>query len=542
MFEFKRLNFYLVFFAVIGSTALLNAGDFDVQEVAVQEAQEGSLIKDSEQCDQEKVEATTTDDEFGLKKKREEVQRNKKKKSKSFDLQDLALAGGGLVVGAVVFGALNNMLSRGDQYFRPTPDSRLLRRGDIFRYVTGVEEDAFGAVDRFTKKDDGFYYINDGVSREFQCGRIFLATVTKCNEVVKRVAKRKNGSFNIIYLNVGPEVSLRYFADVAALQANPLNQDAVFQVASRFNSLENFCVYGRYVNGSLTDFSYKPAWMGRSTPCRGFTPFSDNCRGVQGEEAAFSAAPGGIFRMYGSGCINLLQEIDPESKLFNPFCPVVPGGFAIDQNLGLFRKDGWQNNLMICFHEGIEVVAGLEIYNGSSWSSRADNYSELAQPRQIIHQVPVSAFNFINDNQGNRVSKDATMVATQLLNATYRGTLLAAVARGKRKIFLTMVGGGVFYNKFEWISEAIYNCQDLIKDYGLQVYLVAWGNKDLNSWIDSGCQKLQCMASQILYLSGNSFELRDNASKSVEYQCNVTDQNAFNDANVNFEAFLRNKF
>jgi len=47
---------------------------------------------------------------------------------------------------------------------------------------------------------------------------------------------------------------------------------------------------------------------------------------------------------------------------------------------------------------------------------------------------------------------------------------------GKNKLYLTLIGGGVFGNEHSWITEAIYSCQDIIKQSGLEIYLIIYAD------------------------------------------------------------------
>jgi hypothetical protein len=61
-------------------------------------------------------------------------------------------------------------------------------------------------------------------------------------------------------------------------------------------------------------------------------------------------------------------------------------------------------------------------------------------------------------------------LAKSILKATYKITLLTGVKLGIKDIYLTQIGGGVFGNKMEWISEAIQEALDLVKYHDINVY------------------------------------------------------------------------
>jgi len=70
--------------------------------------------------------------------------------------------------------------------------------------------------------------------------------------------------------------------------------------------------------------------------------------------------------------------------------------------------------------------------------------------------------------------------ARLVLDASYEATLLTALQTGIRhnfadgsgKVFLTLVGGGVFGNSRDWIIPAIVRAMNLVSDQRLQVHLV----------------------------------------------------------------------
>ena len=67
-----------------------------------------------------------------------------------------------------------------------------------------------------------------------------------------------------------------------------------------------------------------------------------------------------------------------------------------------------------------------------------------------------------------------------ILEAAYEATICAGVLnslRGKsNKIYLTLLGGGVFGNKPEWITKAIFRALTLYKMKDIQVFIVSYGH------------------------------------------------------------------
>lgn len=73
-------------------------------------------------------------------------------------------------------------------------------------------------------------------------------------------------------------------------------------------------------------------------------------------------------------------------------------------------------------------------------------------------------------------------VARIVLEAAYEGTLSAAVSAmhrhggkgGSNRVYLTLVGGGVFMNPIQWICDAMFNALLKYRGIGLQVFVVVF--------------------------------------------------------------------
>ena len=113
----------------------------------------------------------------------------------------------------------------------------------------------------------------------------------------------------------------------------------------------------------------------------------------------------------------------------------------------------------------------------------------------LHHDVDVTA---VGSLQGQRVSQaycaalpvnynhgtDPAMWASfarLVLEAAYEATVHAAVVNanrvgGSHRVYLTLVGGGVFGNRRDWILGAIRRALDLVRGQALEVWLVSYGS------------------------------------------------------------------
>lgn len=272
----------------------------------------------------------------------------------------------------------------------------------------------------------------------------------------------------------------RHFTDIGALQASPENKHAVFQIASRFHCLEGGCEnrYNQFISGNAMGIIGSHA--------------------VQGEEAAISAAPGLIWRMYYQEQADIVKTLG---------LTITDGGMitysdatnqAKMEEIKTTLKIGPTGNERIHWHDpdinalveqcavgvhiDVQVTSGL---SNSTWHTiekrkhnKNDSNTLCDDPTQLITQVFCASLDL---GTHSRFSTNDPVVNTAccrlLLKANYEATLLAAVAHRKKKVFLTLLGGGAFKNKKEWIIDAIKTSEDLILRHNLDVTLVFFHDK-----------------------------------------------------------------
>jgi hypothetical protein len=112
------------------------------------------------------------------------------------------------------------------------------------------------------------------------------------------------------------------------------------------------------------------------------------------------------------------------------------------------------------------------------------NFTDAPKGR-IVHHVYAAAFNYAGDVTNTAVTRE---IGGKLLAAEYQATVTAAWAlsqkcpgrKGSNKLFLTLLGGGVFENAYEMICKAIKSSQELIVKSGLEVYVVCFSGHTFN--------------------------------------------------------------
>uniref|UniRef100_A0A6B2L6C0 Macro domain-containing protein n=1 Tax=Arcella intermedia TaxID=1963864 RepID=A0A6B2L6C0_9EUKA len=264
------------------------------------------------------------------------------------------------------------------------------------------------------------------------------------------------------------------YVDVAYLQSLRENRDAVFQVASNFNGVE---AQSEIVKPDAPGFTEKY--------------YADR---TQGPAASISAGAGAILRVHGAFIdshknnpelwsqsgdkqINFLEKL-------GDYYPIRNGYVMFTGDESKFPK--FQTNFqeykkkllstLVCYHKNQQVVTGHR--NGALLEKCTD-------PQQKVDQVMCAAVNIF---QGKSGSTNAHQVNIEdkcqlVLDMAYQGTYLCALNNGRKKIFLTLVGGGIFGNKKEWIYDAIIRAHKMWGVKGKssleKVYLVVFNPKDI---------------------------------------------------------------
>eukprot|EP00978_Attheya_sp_CCMP212_P005889 scaffold13164_cov51-Attheya_sp.AAC.1 len=112
------------------------------------------------------------------------------------------------------------------------------------------------------------------------------------------------------------------------------------------------------------------------------------------------------------------------------------------------------------------------------------NLLEMASPHAIpedgvgIYGVTQAYCSALPVNYGEHPVEKWEAFARLVLEASYEATFHAAIlnaaSTGNNKVFLTLVGGGVFGNKEEWILDAIEKCLNMFAGYALDVNIVSY--------------------------------------------------------------------
>lgn len=252
-------------------------------------------------------------------------------------------------------------------------------------------------------------------------------------------------------------------SDVQQLHQQKENNGALFQVASQFNLLE---MTGPDV-----------------TPEEGVGIYErDN---TQGPACAIACGAGTIFRNYfvnidgqkGQTATRQINCLDEIGRYFNnekQHYWRMSNGYALFTKEGLHAINHQIENLS---RQEYEMLKG-KLRIGIQW----DTEVTINQNKNIVTQAYCSALPVAYSLFESELLE---RFARLILEATYEATLLAAIENfqrtGNNKVFLTLVGGGVFGNKTEWIIDAVENAVKKFITIPLDIKMVSYNRS--NYWI-----------------------------------------------------------
>jgi len=276
----------------------------------------------------------------------------------------------------------------------------------------------------------------------WNCGTLTLPNLAELRSASSVTGGTGRGTLNVLCAPERPSA-----LDVGFLQSKPENRNAVFQVASNFNALElmsksderAMTEIGSYVfdmtQGPFASISASPGLV-----LRHYYPFYDE-----------STEPWQWRQHFDGQQVELLR--DTSLKVKNGYLDLEPN--SLQEPLAI-------ETLRVATHRDIQVAFG---------AVQGSHHVLVGDPEQRVDQVFTATADLANTNLDLfRKHPDTVKQTIQtLLNAAYEATIRAAIAAERQRVFLTLIGGGVFANPPNWIVCAIERLVPLIRESGLTV-------------------------------------------------------------------------
>ena len=320
-----------------------------------------------------------------------------------------------------------------------------------FKELVGFREESPQQVRENLSVSDGVLHSKVN-GRSFRCGILETPSLA---ELRQRTASLGLGTSEA-GLSVAEEVG-----DVQVLHQAQGRAGAIFQVASQFNLLE-------MVGPSVTPEQGVEIYEGDRT---------------QGPACAIACGAGTIQRNYfvrmrdGQIGQSSTQQIDCLRDL--------------GDELGNQRGALWEmrNGYALASLRGLEHIRAQIEGGPESWRDslrgklrvglQQDTEVTLGDSGHCVSQVYCSALPVA---YSQLPACDWEPFARLILEAAYEATLLLALLNrartGSREVYLTLLGGGAFGNRAEWISDSILRALRLFANQDLIVRIVSYGHSD----------------------------------------------------------------
>ena len=317
-----------------------------------------------------------------------------------------------------------------------------------FKDVTGIDEESPEQVRRELSIDDDSIVCPNGSRIAF--GRLETPKLTELRSAVA-AADAPRGRARV----------REVVGDVRQLHSNADNEHALFQVASQFNLLE-------MANPSVT-------------PERGVGIYEHDR--TQGPTCAIACGAGTIYRNYFVPCVNAEgQSVLGQSAAHQIDCATDLGNLLGNTNGKLWKME---NGYLFPTDQGLQQITnGLQL---ASESERETLRGELSIGLQwhadvtlpgCEHRVSQAYCSGLPVAYGRQPTDDWTDFARLILDAAYEATICAGILNatetGSTTIFLTLLGGGVFGNRDEWIIRAIERGVAKYRDHDLDIRIVSY--------------------------------------------------------------------
>ncbi len=317
-----------------------------------------------------------------------------------------------------------------------------------FEELTGFFEDS-GTIYSMLEYHQGTLF-SKANQRSFVSGELTTPNLAQ----LRRLAAEREDTL------AGPLQLSELVADVQSLHKDPANAGAFFQVASQFNLLEMVSPEVSPEHG-ISGYQYDR---------------------TQGPACAIACGAGTIYRNYfvevagkagqsRNRQLDMLADVslalgNADHSLFQ-----MKNGYALPSTKGLQTINGKLNSASDQELAALRDQLRIGIH--------ANTQVTLQDCTHLVTQAYCSALPVAYTSHA---ADSWAAFARFVLDAAYEATLAAAVLNaantGNKTVFLTLLGGGAFGNKTEWIMAAIARALALYQHVALDVKLVSYGSSN----------------------------------------------------------------
>jgi hypothetical protein len=201
---------------------------------------------------------------------------------------------------------------------------------------------------------------------------------------------------------------------------------------------------------------------------------------TQGPACAVAAGAGTIYRNYfvslngqigqsATNQIDCLADLGEALGNADERLSEMKNGYALATESGLAEIN---DRLRNCSEVERDELRGL-LRIGLQWETQVTLNNSL----HTVTQAYCSALPVAYCPHSSELWEEfATLVLEASYEATFCAAILNSLQTGNNTVFLTLLGGGAFGNKTEWITQAIRRAIDHYGQYGLNIVIVSYGS------------------------------------------------------------------
>lgn len=322
-----------------------------------------------------------------------------------------------------------------------------------FEQLTGITEKSPEQVrDQFDLQ--GRVLTSQANGQSWYCGQFSAPTLHDLRASLARLQEHSVGKVQPAQMQLREVI-----ADVGHLHADERNAGALFQVASQFNMLEMVAPH--------------------VTPEQGIGIYDKDP--TQGPVSAIACGAGTIWRNYFMPLSG--QTGQTSSKQFDALADL---GRELHN-----RGDLWRmvNGYALASQAGLKQISGLleqadnhlrdHLAGFIRIGIQSDTQVTLPGCQHRVQQVFCSALPVAYSQHS---ADEWAAFASLVLEAAYEATLIVAtqnlLARQQNKVYLTLLGGGAFANREEWIIQAMKRALLQFYDQALDINIVSYGRSN----------------------------------------------------------------
>eukprot|EP00913_Durusdinium_trenchii_P019130 g17977.t1 len=314
--------------------------------------------------------------------------------------------------------------------------SKMLGAQDWIKWFIGISEREL-ISERREAVFDGSSFVNLSTGQKWQAGKFERKTIQEREDTGKMKVEGE-------MVERVPLLRVIDGCDIGDLQAKLKTEHrAMVQIASNFNCLENpsrGCLpdYGSLVEKYCVDSTQGPAasfGVPAASLLRAHYAFFD------------SSKPASSWGQTKDQQVDLLRRVQ------HYFGTCVNGKATLtgaEEQLPDEKIDEVFEQIEVGIHSDAEVIFG----RGPSW----DRAVNILDEKPLVDQVLSASVNWNSPCLSRAEVVDETKLlplTRAALRAAYRGAYLAAIARGRHLLLLTLIGGGVFSNPHDMILEEL---------------------------------------------------------------------------------------